>query len=239
MQCPAGMKVGGVSEPITSPDGKFMVFLPSDWTMDKKHPVCLFLHGAGGVANVDNIRTQSLTRMLLTQEYAAKVEHIVLIPVAPSRGWLDKFPFVMSLVDMALSELSGDPNRVALAGQSMGGNGAWNLATQHPDRFCAVVPICGFAGQGKGEDLPPALVSALLSKPLWVFHSEDDTIVSVENSDRVVNALKAAGATDATLKYTRYPPGVTPQAGPLVGHASYELAFADEGLWPWMSSHRR
>ena len=69
-------------------------------------------------------------------------------------------------------------------------------------------------------------------------HSEDDTVVSISNSDVVVSALKAAGATDASLTYTRYPPGITPAAGPLVGHASYELAFAEEGLWPWIASHR-
>ena len=178
--CPAGMAVGTVSETLTRDGSQYMVFLPSGWSPEKKHPVCLFLHGAGGVSKVDNIRGQSLTRMLLTPEYAAKMEHIVLIPVATTREWKNHFPFVMSLVDMAIADLSGDPSRVALAGQSMGGHGTWMLAAQHADRFCAVVPICGYV-QRDDAAVSPDLVKALVAKPLWVLcatpHTRHDSPV--------------------------------------------------------------
>ena len=36
-----------------------------------------------------------------------------------------------------------DPKRVVLTGLSMGGRGSWELAAAHPEKFAAVVPICG------------------------------------------------------------------------------------------------
>src|SRR5207245_1577857 len=36
-----------------------------------------------------------------------------------------------------------DPERIYLTGISMGGYGTWSLAASHPDRWAAIVPICG------------------------------------------------------------------------------------------------
>ena len=36
-----------------------------------------------------------------------------------------------------------DTNRVYLTGLSMGGYGTWKLGLAHPERFAALVPICG------------------------------------------------------------------------------------------------
>ena len=102
-------------------------------------------------------------------------------------------------------------------------------------RAIEVLLSLGLVGSGV-DAVPPALVEKLASKSIWVFHSEDDWVVSVRASDAVVKALKDAGST--TVKYTRYPPGVTPGRAPMLGHACYELAFADEGLWPWLSAAR-
>ncbi len=242
------MPDNGVSEVQTAEDGtQFMVFRPSSWSEEavaagKKWPVLLFLHGAGGVKNPDNVRGQSLTRMLLNPEYvqANAVEHIVLMPVAPARDWNKHFERVMALVSMSIAELGGDQSRVALAGQSMGGNGAWMLAAQHPQTFCAVVVVCGYIDRDDTQSVPASLVAALKPKPVWVFHAADDTVVAVEHSDAAVAALKAAGASD--IRYTRYEPGLAPPcktpAKDLPGHASYELAFADAALWPWLREQR-
>ena len=36
-----------------------------------------------------------------------------------------------------------DDKRVYLTGLSMGGFGTWSLAAAHPDKWAAIVPICG------------------------------------------------------------------------------------------------
>ena len=71
---PAGMSVGEVSSPLILNGFQYMVFLPSGWVRGRdKHPVCLFLHGAGGVNSCDNIKKISLVSMLLRPKYAAQV----------------------------------------------------------------------------------------------------------------------------------------------------------------------
>ena len=218
----------------------YLLFLPPNFAKEKKHPVLLFLHGSGGLnLNEKNIRGQSLGRMLSTPDFAAGVEHIVIIPMAPARPWSLHFPLVMALLDDKLAELGGDPSRVAVSGQSIGGNGTWELAATNPDRFCAAAPVCGFAE--RDGSAPPALISTLASSrlPIWTFHAASDAAVQVENTDVIVEALKAAGSS---VKYTRYetaPPCVLDSGGEIVGHGSYELAYKDPELWKWLLEQRR
>ena len=69
--------------------------------------------------------------------------------------------YVMSEVIPAMSRRFGvDPHRVAIGGISMGGFGAYDLALQHPGRFCAVgghSPALWFEG---GETAPGAFDDA-------------------------------------------------------------------------------
>ena len=53
--------------------------------------------------------------------------------------------------------------------QSMGGNGAWLLAAAHPQRFAAVVPVCGYVEPGRGEaaEATAAVAAALAGKPVF------------------------------------------------------------------------
>ena len=62
---------------------------------------------------------------------------------------LFRFDSILALLDKLVPELGADPKRITLAGQSMGGNGAWMLAAKAPERFAAVVPVCGFAVRGR------------------------------------------------------------------------------------------
>ena len=219
----------------------YWLFKPSSWTKAAKSPVMLFLHGAGGVNNPDNIRGQSITRMLDTDaEYAARCRHIVVMPVAPSRGWPQHSASVLALLDEILAASGADADRVAVAGQSMGGNGCWDLASRFPERFCCAVPVCGYLERSSAE-IPAAFnLAAFDVMPVWAFHGADDSVVDVGLSDVVVDALKERGAP---VKYTRYAEGLSPpcvtKAKDLVGHGSYELAFKEEGLWEWIEAQRR
>ena len=172
---PTGMPVGSVSEPLVATDGmEYLIFLPPTWTgAASAHPVLLFLHGVGGINNAKGCRNPGLTTQfpLLNPAYAAKVEHIVLVPVAPKENWLNHFASCMALVDDAVANLGGDPKRVSVAGQSMGGAGAWLFASKQPDRFCAVVPICGYIPDG----VMPSVVEALKAKPIWLLRVRRDT----------------------------------------------------------------
>lgn len=215
----------------------YMVFLPNGWSSEQKdsYPLLLFLHGAGGLNNEDNIRGQSLTRNLADKKFIDKFPFVVITPILPVRPWMPYNELLLSLVKTSLVEFNGDSKRVYLAGQSMGGNGAWMLGAQFPATFAAISPCCGFVADGDESKV----ASSLSSKPVYVFHSADDTVVSVEKSDVMVKALQAEGSK--IVEYTRYetaPPAITAK-GPLAGHGSFELAFGpDSPLFAWLLKHK-
>jgi len=51
--------------------------------------------------------------------------------------------FVLSLIELAKLHLDVDPDRVIVAGFSMGGSGSWFFAGRHPDWFAAAAPFAG------------------------------------------------------------------------------------------------
>jgi predicted peptidase len=143
-------------------------------------------------------------------------------------------------MDGLAGELGGDAKRISLAGQSMGGNGAWSLAALYPGKFCSLAPVCGYIEGGReGAGVPSGFdLGRIKHVPTWVFHAADDSVVGVGCSDAAVEGLEDLGAPE--VKYTRYAEGLAPpcktKAGDLPGHASYELAFREEAFWPWLES---
>jgi len=172
---------------------KYVVFLPSDYSRDKKWPVILFLHGAGerGTDGVSQAR-------------------VGLGPVIKNR--MDAFPFIavfpqcedirgriltswtaqsadgrraLKILDDVIKTFSVDPKRQILTGWSMGGYGTWSLAAANPQRWSAVAPLSG------GGD--PQTAQRLAGLPIWAFHGVDDDVVLAQETQNMVTAITAAG----------------------------------------------
>ena len=145
----------------------------------------------------------------------------------------------LKALDVSLKEFKGDPERVYLSGLSMGGYGTWALAFAHPGRFAALVPICG------GVKMPPrvpispgnpladpkidpyAAVAAKVGKtPVWIFHGGADNVVPPSESRKMEEALKKMGGN---VQYTEYPG---------VGHNSWDRAYGEKDLMPWILSQK-
>jgi len=101
----------------------------------------------------------------------------------------------------------------------MGGMGTWSVAMAHPERWAAIVPICGRGDTGKAERIKDI--------PTWVFHGDADPTVPVAGSRDMVTAIKAAGGNP---KYTEYPG---------VGHNSWDRAYGTKELWTWLLEQKK
>ena len=112
-----------------------------------------------------------------------------------------------------------DDKRLYLTGLSMGGAGTWSLAAKYPDRWAAIVPICG------GGD--PEQAKAIKDLPCWVFQGDADNAGLVDKTRKMVDALKAAGGKPT---YTEY-------AG--IGHNSWEMAYNTPALYEWLLAQHK
>jgi predicted peptidase len=147
----------------------------------------------------------------------------------------------LAALDQSIKEFNGDRDRVYLTGLSMGGYASWDIAAKHPGKFAAYVPVCGGV---RGLEGHPEIVGELgrdpkvvdpyaetarrIGKtPVWIFHGDADDSVPVEESRKMAEDLKAAGAN---YKYTEYPG---------VGHNSWDKAYSEPELVPWLLAHRR
>ena len=113
-----------------------------------------------------------------------------------------------------------DPDRVYVTGLSAGGSGTWALLAQEPERFAAAIPICG-AGSRAG-------IKRLVDLPIWVFHGAKDPVQPVEESTRLVEAIKSQGGT--RVKLTVYPDAE---------HDAWTRTYDDPAVWEWLFAQRR
>ncbi len=90
-----------------------------------------------------------------------------------------------ALLDEIEKKYRVDKQRIYVTGNSMGGFGAFSLAQEQPERFAAIIPICG------GGD--PESVKKIKRIPIWVFHGYKDDCVLFKNSEEMVDALKKVG----------------------------------------------
>jgi len=229
---------------------RYQVYVPAEYTPEKSWPVIVNLHGngsqgadgllptAGGIAN--RIRASR-----------AQVPAIVLFPqAAVGKRWLDgdMEELVIAELERTVSEFSGDPTRLYLTGFSMGATGAYRIAYRWPTRFAAIVGISGrvetsdartYSERDKEADRKAnpfvtapdpfaALAATIKHIPIRVYHGDNDSTVPVDQSRRLVPALKMAGSS---VQYVEYP-------GATHGGAA-EKAYAEPDLISWLLAQHR
>ncbi len=214
---------------------KYQVYVPENWTAARQWPVILFLHGSAERGEDGLVQTEVGIGTAIRRD-RARFPTIVVMPQSRADGWWTEpsmTAVAMAALSAASKEFRGDLAHTYLSGLSMGGYGAWRIAGEYPNRFAALVPICGGivkpeeARSHASDDMSVYTEAARKigsRTPVWIFHGGDDTTVPVLESRRMYEALKALGAD---VKYTEYPG---------VGHASWENAYAESELMPWILS---
>jgi predicted peptidase len=219
---------------------RYQVYVPAEYRSKKSWPVVLFLHGAGERGSDGLLQTDVGLPHAIRLD-ASRFPFLVVMPQCDKDkiwGEPDMQAQALAALDASIKEFHGDRNHIYLSGLSMGGFGTWEIAAAHPGRFAALVPIC--SGVQPQKDWPQLRVTLIDdpkitdpfaevarrigNTPVWMFHGDADQAVPVEQSRHMAEALKAAGAE---YKYTEYPG---------VNHNSWDKAYAEPELVPWMLS---
>ena len=196
----------------------YLLYLPKehDAKKDQKFPVVLFLHGSGERgSDINKVKVHGPPKLV---EKGKDLPFIIISPQCPEKQWWNA-SLLADLIDDVVKNHRGDADRIICTGLSMGGFGTWDLCSKYPDKFAAAVPICGGGN--------PATVSAMKNIPTWVFHGDKDTAVKIDASQKMVDALKAAGGN---VEFTIYPG---------VGHDSWTKTYDDAKVWEWMGKQKK
>jgi len=203
----------------------------------RRYPVVLFLHGAGE-RGTDNLRQLQYLPAWLAEpeERKARPCYVIAPQCRPGSRWADvawdakhsspaneaptaDLAAAIAMLDEVLAMPAADPDRVYVTGMSMGGFGTWDLAARMPERFAALLVVCG------GGD--ERVASRLIGIPTWVAHGADDRAVPVARSRTMVAALEAAGGRPTYVEL------------PGVGHDAWTPTYRDPAVLDWLFGQRR
>lgn len=220
---------------------RYQVFVPAAHARESgKLPVILFLHGSGERGSDNRIQLDAGLGPYVRQHLADFPALVVFPQVEENGEWMGaNVDMALAATEATTKEFNGDPQRTYLTGLSMGGYGTWETALKAPNRFAALVPICGaiLAPSGgralyvtevaSAPDPYAALASQVKHVPIWIFHGAKDDVVLPDDDRKLFAALKATGA-DA--QYTEFPDA---------NHNSWDATYNYQPMWQWLFAQRK
>lgn len=215
----------------------YRIYVPFNYSPDKKLPLVVNLHGAG-LRGSDNTKHMGFLNTMLMAEDQQLADAIIICPQCPeNQKWVDtdwtkgsysvdavpesnELKAVMELVQQIMQEYPVDENRVYAIGFSMGGYGTWDLLMRHSDVFAAGIPMCGAGDPSKAEQLK--------TMPVWAIHGGKDPTVPVKGSQDMAQALENAGA--ANVHYTELPDNE---------HDVWNYTYQNAEIFTWLFSQKK
>ena len=239
--CSQRVETGFLNRTVVDGDGvhRYQVFVPFEYERGRSLPLILFLHGADE-RGTDGLRQTEVGLGSALRRTPDRYPAIVVFPQGPPEAllWTEhEGDVAIRALEETRREFGTDPNRTYVTGLSRGGNAAWYLAYRYPERFAALLAICSFIDLGHivpAPVVPPqdgeqfrAVARKLRRLPTWIFHGDADQLVPVDQSRRLVAALREVGAP---VQYTELPG---------IGHEAWDIAYGSEEVTRWLFNQRR
>jgi predicted peptidase len=224
----------------------YRILFPENYDANKAYPLVLFLHGAGERGNNNEAQLTHGGKLFLQQNIRQQFPAIVVFPQCPANSFWSNvqwvydsvsqkrdfvFPeeaepsYAMLMVMQLMRHLNKDyklkTDQEYVMGLSMGGMGTFELVKRMPNTFAAATPICGGGNT--------ANTKYMLKTAFWIFHGDADAVVPVSLSKAMAEAMQSHYSA-AEMQLTIYPG---------VNHNSWDNAFAEPQLLPWLFSHKR
>lgn len=210
----------------------YRLYVPANYSRTQKYPLIFWLHGGGGRGS-DNVKQISSndtkgTHFWISPENQQHFPAFVFVPQCPvDDNWSDpevnqptkSLLAAIEALDAVQKEFTIDPDRIYLAGQSMGGLGVWALIQLYPERWAGALVMSAFDNFTNTD--------AIRQVPVWVFQGDGDRSVPV---DLVRQMMKQLKKVNANFRYTEYHK---------VDHDVWNKAFAEPDLVPWLSAQKR
>lgn len=222
---------------------RYRILYPNGFREHKTYPLVVFLHGSGERGSDNAAQLIHGGEVFAREAIRHYFPAIVIFPQCPAESRWSNFKkdeheiggfsilsngeppvsqqLVKALMDSLVEAGEADAKKIYLGGLSMGAFGTYDMIARYPDYFAAAFTICG------ASDI--SLVSKRAKHiPLWIFHGKLDTIVPPTTDRELYKALMTSGAS--SVMYTEYPEA---------NHNSWDAAFAEPKLLPWLFSNKK
>lgn len=207
---------------------------PSKITEDEKYPLIVFLHGRGD-GGTDNSRHMYKSLINSIDKFVGD-DCYVLMPQADKKldwtqiggksGDKGSSNLYNKMLDAVIAVNSAiDTNRVYLTGMSMGGYGTIYQAYNYPEKYAAVVALCGYYNAEVISDL-----SRFDGMGIWLEHSKTDDVVNYKESEGLYNRLINYGRNTDDIKLNlieKYKHDIT------------KVSYDNQALWQWLLSYKK
>jgi predicted peptidase len=169
------------------------VMTPLSFDPNKKYPVIVSLHGAGGKGTNNKNQLKDWNLQLADKQRRKDFPCYVVAPQADQLWNPDHLEKIKSIIDTLPSV---DMNRIYILGHSMGGHGTYIFAQLDPDFFAAAAPS---AGSGLRRTEPFIDAEKIKNLPIWAFHGDKDGVCPIGKDQAVFDEMKRLGGN---MKFT-------------------------------------
>jgi hypothetical protein len=197
----SGQKVLGYYSHIDDSPQPYGVEVPEGLEIGKKEiPMWIWLHGRGDTATDLNFVYSRLMAKKPGQ-FQPKGTMVIHPFGRFCNGWKSAGEIdVFECRDDAVSRFKVDKNRIALAGFSMGGAGAWHLGAHYADQWACVHTGAGFADVKRYQKLTPDKYPVWYEQKLWGVYDVPDYARNFLN----VPLISYSGELDAQRDSAEY-----------------------------------
>jgi acetyl esterase/lipase len=218
----------------------YLLYLPQSYgeRPDEEWPLLIFFCGTADRGGNVFLLAKASPFM-----YIREKEDLPCIIVAPMLGvssGFRSFPgiYMEGVFNEVISNYRVDRSRIYVTGLSMGGEAAYRFALLQPDRFAALVVLCGFLANRttgrlydefyrEAKEIEHIPLKALENTPVRVIHGENDTVVPRALAERTVDELRAA-AVDVEFAILRDH-----------DHDVWTDTYSDRNFYDWLFRHKR
>lgn len=201
---------------------------------NKSYPLVIFLHGMGDWGS-DNSSHMYHSLIDSVDKYVTEDSFVFMPQAVKNWDWSDDGVLVdkggmdklyNECLDKLLDKYPIDRNRVYLTGMSMGGHGTIWQATNHPEKYAAIMPVCGLFYFEK-DGIQVNNLDKIIDKPMWFFHSRNDKTVPFDNSTKLIKELEGLGAKNIKSSWFDEPL-----------HDITSLSYDNAEVWKWLFSQK-
>ena len=168
----------------------------------KNQPLIIYFGGAGTIGH-DNFK-QFFEHFILGKTLQLlKADCNILVPQFVRDKYINESycreiytEAVIDLIKELQSEI--DSSKIYIYGCSFGGGIVWNMLVNHNDMIAGAIELMGeYYGFKSIDEID---FESIAKTPIWMAHSTDDCVVSINSDDKFYQKLKEQ---NANVKYTR------------------------------------